>query len=95
MLGSCPVTVIIIYRVTAIYRVIIYRFDCSIPAYMGAVLHQSPDCFNTPKYPYLHKGISLAFRPLEFYREFSYSLDQSAGGRVSRAIHCLSFVHGV
>ena len=33
MLGSCPVTVIIKYRVTAIYRVVIYRFDCSIPAY--------------------------------------------------------------
>ena len=31
MLGSCPVTVIIIYRVTAIkYRVIIYRFDCTL-----------------------------------------------------------------
>lgn len=41
---------------------------------LGAVLHQSPDCLNTPKYPYLHKGISFAFRPLEFYREFSYSL---------------------
>ena len=45
---------------------------------MGAVLHQSPDCLNTPKYPYLHKGISLEFKPLEFDREFSYSLDQSA-----------------
>ena len=34
MLGSCPVTEIIIYRVTAIkYRVVIYRFDCSNPAY--------------------------------------------------------------
>ena len=28
ILGSCPVIVILIYRVTTIYEAIIYRFDC-------------------------------------------------------------------
>ena len=58
----------------------LYTGLTALSRHMGAVLHQSPDCFNTPKYPYLHKVLSLAFRPLEFYREFSYSLDQSARG---------------
>lgn len=58
----------------------LYTGLTALSRHMGAVLHQSPDCLNTPKYPYLHKGISFAFRPLEFYREFSYSLDQCSGG---------------